>query len=54
VGTESVQPDPRPRHLPAIEAVLDDTKRLAITGPATVHWRDGMREMVEARSLRSA
>jgi hypothetical protein len=33
--------------------VLDTTKRLAITGPAKVHWRDGMHEMVEAR-LRSA
>jgi len=34
--------------------VLDNTKRMGITGPAKVHWRDGMREMVEARILRSA
>ncbi len=29
--------------------VLDNTKRLAITGPCTVSWRDGLRRIVEAR-----
>jgi len=34
--------------------VLDNTKRLAITGPCTVSWRDGMRALAEAHLQRSA
>jgi hypothetical protein len=30
-------------------AISDNTKRLALTGPCTVPWRDGMRRMVESR-----
>ena len=30
-------------------SALDNTKRLSITGPATVHWRDGMRRLFEHR-----
>jgi nucleoside-diphosphate-sugar epimerase len=29
--------------------VLESTRRLALTGPSRVHWRDGMRAMYEAR-----
>jgi hypothetical protein len=29
--------------------VVDISKRLAITGPCTVAWRDGMKAMVAAR-----
>ena len=32
--------------------VLDNTKRLAITGPCRVSWRDGMKEMAEAHMAR--
>ncbi len=32
--------------------VLDNTKRLAITGPCTVSWRDGMRTLAEAHRQR--
>jgi hypothetical protein len=32
--------------------VLDNTKRLAITGPCTVSWRDGMRELADAHLQR--
>jgi nucleoside-diphosphate-sugar epimerase len=32
-----------------IGVVLDNTKRLAATGPCTVSWRDGMRRMLEER-----
>jgi hypothetical protein len=28
---------------------LDSTKRISITGPDRVHWRDGMRRMAMAR-----
>lgn len=31
-------------------AISDNTKRLAITGPCTVPWQDGIRRMVAARS----
>ena len=31
-------------------AIGDITKRLALTGPCKVPWRDGMRRMVEARA----
>ena len=31
-------------------AISDNTKRLAITGPCKVPWRDGMAQMVRARS----
>jgi nucleoside-diphosphate-sugar epimerase len=30
-------------------AILDVTKRRAITGPCRVHWKDGMRRMLEER-----
>ena len=30
--------------------VLDNTKRLGITGPCTVPWREGLRRIVDARS----
>jgi nucleoside-diphosphate-sugar epimerase len=30
--------------------VLDNTKRLGITGPCTVSWRDGLRRIVESRA----
>ena len=30
-------------------AISDNTKRLALTGPCTVGWRDGMRRMFTAR-----
>jgi hypothetical protein len=29
--------------------VLDNTKRMAITGPCRVGWREGMRSLAEAR-----
>jgi nucleoside-diphosphate-sugar epimerase len=32
--------------------VLDATKRMAITGPSRIDWRDGMRELVEAHLRR--
>jgi nucleoside-diphosphate-sugar epimerase len=31
---------------------LDNKKRLAITGPSRVHWRDGMKELAEAHLKR--
>ncbi|HEY8524530.1 MAG TPA: NAD(P)-dependent oxidoreductase [Acidimicrobiales bacterium] len=31
-------------------AISDNTRRLALTGPCTVDWRDGMRRMVAART----
>jgi nucleoside-diphosphate-sugar epimerase len=31
-------------------AISDNTKRLAITGPCKVPWRDGIKRMVQARS----
>jgi len=34
--------------------VVDNTRRMAITGPCNVHWRDGMREMAEAHMRRDA
>jgi nucleoside-diphosphate-sugar epimerase len=34
--------------------VCDNTRRMAITGPCRVHWRDGMREMAEAHLRREA
>jgi len=34
--------------------VVDNARRLAITGPCRVHWRDGMRALCEARLARSA
>lgn len=34
--------------------VLDNTKRMGITGPCTVGWRDGMRSLAEARLRSSA
>jgi len=30
--------------------VLDNTKRMAVTGPCTVRWREGMRELAQART----
>jgi hypothetical protein len=33
--------------------VLDTTKRMAITGPCRVDWRDGMRSLAEARLQRT-
>jgi nucleoside-diphosphate-sugar epimerase len=33
--------------------VLDNTKRMAITGPCRVGWRDGMRSLADARIQRS-
>ena len=33
--------------------VLDNEKRLAITGPSTVSWRDGMRELAEVHLRRA-
>jgi nucleoside-diphosphate-sugar epimerase len=34
--------------------VLDNTKRMAITGPCRVHWRDGMKAMAEAHLAQKA
>jgi nucleoside-diphosphate-sugar epimerase len=36
-----------PRSQPGI--VCDTTKRMALTGPCAVTWREGVREMIEAR-----
>jgi hypothetical protein len=33
--------------------ILDNTKRMAITGPCTVPWREGVRRLVEERHGRS-
>jgi nucleoside-diphosphate-sugar epimerase len=33
--------------------ILDNTKRLAITGPCTVPWREGVRRLVEERDAAS-
>jgi hypothetical protein len=35
-----------------VGVVLENTKRLAITGPSRVDWRDGFRELVEAHLSR--
>jgi len=34
---------------PLPQGILDNTRRLKITGPCTVPWREGMREMVRLR-----
>jgi nucleoside-diphosphate-sugar epimerase len=33
----------------SLGSVGDCTKRMGITGPGRVHWRDGLRRMIEAR-----
>ena len=39
----------------ALESVATDTTRMhELMGPAKVHWRDGMRRLVEARLTSSA
>jgi nucleoside-diphosphate-sugar epimerase len=45
-----VTPDIRLREIPGTQrgVVLDNTKRMAITGPCRVKWRDGMKELAEA------
>ena len=50
-----VTPDVIVRESPGSQrgVVLDNRKRLAITGPCKVNWRDGMRELAEAHLARS-
>ncbi|MFC3175417.1 NAD-dependent epimerase/dehydratase family protein [Novosphingobium bradum] len=45
-----VTPDVVSRHFPGSQTgvALDTARRMAITGPCKVHWKDGMREMAEA------
>lgn len=48
VGIEpKIEVVPVPGSQPGI--ALDATKRISITGPDQVHWRDGMRRMAQAR-----
>jgi nucleoside-diphosphate-sugar epimerase len=49
-----VKPDVIVREAPDSQrgVVLDNTKRMAITGPCRVKWRDGMKEMAEAHMAR--
>jgi nucleoside-diphosphate-sugar epimerase len=49
-----VKPDVIVREAPDSQrgVVLDNTKRMAITGPCRVSWREGMKEMAEAHMAR--
>lgn len=49
-----VAPDVTVREYPDAQrgVVLDNKKRLAITGPCRVSWRDGMKEMAKAHMAR--
>jgi nucleoside-diphosphate-sugar epimerase len=49
-----VTPDVVVREFPNSQrgVVLDNTKRMSITGPCTVGWRDGMRSLAEAQLRR--
>jgi nucleoside-diphosphate-sugar epimerase len=49
-----VKPDLVVRDFPHSQrgVVLDNAKRVAITGPCKVRWRDGMRSLVESRMAR--
>ncbi|MBV1917281.1 MAG: NAD(P)-dependent oxidoreductase, partial [Sphingomonadaceae bacterium] len=47
----NVKPMVEVREFPGAQrsVVNDNTRRMAITGPCKVHWRDGMRELAEAQ-----
>lgn len=49
-------PDVAVRHFDHSQrgVILDTARRMAITGPCKVHWRDGMREMTQAHVARVA
>lgn len=51
-----VTPDVAVKEAPGAQrgVVLDNTKRMAITGPCRVSWRDGMKEMAEAHMARKS
>ena len=49
-----VTPDIAVREIPGTQrgVVLDNTRRMSITGPCRVKWRDGMKELAEAHMPR--
>ena len=46
-----ITPDVVVKEIPGTQrgAILDVDRRRSITGPCRVHWKDGMRRMLEAR-----